>query len=95
MTPRDIVRLAARHYPEEILLHYWDEKAGRPVLKDAGDSLAFFIVNELHSVYDSSATDSEQLGNAAAALGKAARELAKVRDGLSKACAKASRPSRG
>jgi len=85
MTLNEIVRLAARHYPEELLLEYWDEEAGSPVLKDAGDSLAYFVVNELHSVYDSSATDLEQLGNAAAAMGKAARELARVRDGLAKA----------
>ena len=89
MTLNDLIRIAARHYPDELLLDYWDEKAGRPVRKDAGDSLAFFIVNELHSIYDSSAPSEEQLGNASAALGKAICELAKVRDALSRARSRA------
>lgn len=53
----------------------WDRAAEKPIPSPDGDSLAWFIASEIHSVYDPKAGDAEQLSAACDALTSAVREL--------------------
>ena len=79
MNLNDLIKEAARVYPDELLLQYWDDEKQQP--KDnpnAGDTLALFIVREIADTYDPNIPDDEQLVIAIGAMNRAANEIERV-----------------
>ena len=76
----DIVKLAERGYakdfPESILLDFVDEQ-GNPK-DESGDTLALFIVRELHETFDDEAREEDQIDAAINAMRKARSDLDNV-----------------
>jgi hypothetical protein len=85
-----IVTIADGAYPEGWIFPNWNPGCEEPTPQPVGDSLAWFIANELHGVYDAARSDKEQLAAAANAIDKAMRELRNVRDALTSAYVDAS-----
>ncbi len=80
MTIHEIIERANKIYPGHLQSHIRD---GRPELAlDAGDSLAYFIVSELHCVHVDGNEDGDQRREAAKALRRAASELMLVANEL-------------
>lgn len=76
----ELLEIASEGYPDKALEQYFDADEDRVFDKDndggrLGDTLALFIVRELKDVYDSAASDLDQLQTAMDALGKAENEL--------------------
>jgi len=83
MTLNELIPKAAAAYPDGLLLEYWDSRKEQPRQNpDAGDTLAWFIVNELCETYDADAPDGQQIETAVHALERAASEIRGVIDGL-------------
>ncbi len=71
-----IMQRAASAYPDEYILHFWDEARQCAVpCEGAGDSLAEFICWELYETYDPEAGDEEQIKDAVEVIENAANEL--------------------
>jgi len=83
MTLNELISKAAAAYPDSLLLEYWDSRKEQPRQNpDAGDSLAWFILNELFETYDADAPDEQQIKAAVHALERAASEINNVIGGL-------------
>ncbi len=82
-----LVLIANRAYPdpEGWIFANWDPKCEEPRPQITGDTLAAFIVREIHGSYDSEESDKQQLATAANAIDRAMKELRKVRDAFSSA----------
>lgn len=78
-----VIQVASATYPG--ILAAWDAEADRPTDPPAGDPLAWFVVSEIHSTYDPSASDKAQLARASNALTRAKKELRRVESALSSA----------
>lgn len=76
-----ILEVAGATYPR--ILEAWDAAAERPTAPPTGDPLAWFVVSEIHSTYDPSASDKAQLAMASNAISRAKRELRQVETALS------------
>ncbi len=75
----ELLKAANRHYPDGHLEEYFDEKTGKP--KDGnGDSLAQFIVVELHEAADTPGEGCRLLERAQDDLGEAIRGLQELMD---------------
>lgn len=68
-------------YPDEFTREYWDEKKGCPK-ESSGDTLAEFIVREIHDTFDPKAEASAQLQEAARVMRAAGRELGDIAETL-------------
>jgi len=86
MTIAELIKLVDSVYDpcDRIILRYWNTKTECPQYLDAGDDLAFFIVNELFETYDPEATEDEQLQEAIRIMDTAVVELQRVRDAFEK-----------
>ena len=52
MRINDLIRLADRHYPDGLIAQCWDIRRAVPADSGAGDTLAPFVVRELHDTFD-------------------------------------------
>ena len=85
MTLNELISKAAAAYPDGLLLEYWDCRKERPRQNpDAGDTLAWFIVNELCEAYDADAPGEQQIDRAVHVLENAVSEINNVIGGLQK-----------
>lgn len=84
MTRNGIMALAIGAYPDGTLLDCWDSNTERESkrARAVGDTLALFVVRELHDVYEEGASDEQQRKAAAKALRRAAADLRAVADAL-------------
>lgn len=60
------------------LTGFYDTETGEPVIHAGGDGLAGFIVTELAETFDETATDEDQLAEAARAMNHARIDLDNV-----------------
>ncbi len=74
MTILELLNRANQGYPDRLLSAFYNKSTGAPHSWN-GDTLAKFIVLELHETYDSSTTDQAQLSTAIQALRQAVSEL--------------------
>ena len=71
-------------YPDAYVLQYWGMDKQAPKANPAGgDTLAYFIAQELADTYDSNAADGPQIATAVKAMQTAADDLAMVAHALS------------
>ena len=78
-----LLEIANAKYPDDEIVQHWDPKRQEPVSQDLeGDTLALFIVRELHATFDADATDTAQVETAASVIGQAIIELDHVKVGL-------------
>jgi len=79
LTKTDLIKMADEAYPDNLVIQNYDQKKGKP--KDAhADTLALFIVRELHETFDEGAPDEKKLYEAFRVLRRACHELAAVRN---------------
>ena len=69
----EIIAIASRAYPDSAVQAYFEDLEGQH-----GDTLAEFIVRELHDVHDANAGSQDQLSEAAKAIRRARDELDNV-----------------
>lgn len=81
MTIQDLIAIANEAYPDNMIANSFDPVTGKP-LKKQGDSLAYFIVQELIETFEHQAPASVQLTEAARAIYVAAQELTSVTERL-------------
>jgi len=77
-----LLEIVNARYPDDLIVKHWNASRYRPVGSSRGDTLALFIVNELHETFDASATDTTQLETAIRAMERAIIELDHVKTGL-------------
>ncbi len=78
-----LLEIANAKYPDDAIVQHWDAKRQEPVSQELeGDTLALFIVRELHATFDADAVDTAQLETAANVIGRAIVELDHVKVGL-------------
>jgi len=78
-----LVKLAAKGYPDGLVMSYWDfKKRTWKENPEAGDSLARFIAIELAETFDRNASDSQQIDEAKRVLLSAAEQLEHVAQAL-------------
>ena len=70
----DIIKIASDAYPDGLVEQYYKHPSG-----SHGDTLAKFIAIELRDTFDPSASEADQLVEAARVLDCAAHELAHVK----------------
>ena len=73
----ELLEIVHRAYPDGLTRACWN-KARQRACGGAGDTLAEFIVREIADVYDASASDEDQLGEALRVVRRACAELAGV-----------------
>jgi hypothetical protein len=64
MTIDELIHLAAKGYPDEYLLEFWNDYKHEPRYDHTGYGLAKFIVIELFETFDIKGSDEEQLNTA-------------------------------
>jgi hypothetical protein len=84
MTLNEIIKIADAAYPDGLIAQAWDEKRQRVVESNLGDTLAQFVARELQDTYDEDDDDQSQLEAAVGAIRRAAAELDKVADHMSR-----------
>ena len=77
----DLMEIVHNAYPDEFTREYWDEKKSMPK-ESSGDTLAEFIVREIHDTFDPKAAASAQLQEAARVMRTAERELGEIAEML-------------
>jgi len=82
MKLNDIMEIVHKAYPDEGTREYWYKKENCPDPQGSGDTLAKFVVQEIYETYDDSATDKEQLEEAARVMRRAEETLALVAEVL-------------
>ena len=83
MTLNKLISKAALAYPDGLLLEYWDSEKEQPRRNPgAGDTLAWFIVEEIFETYDADTSDEQQIEAAAHVLENAVSEINNVIGGL-------------
>jgi hypothetical protein len=75
MTLEELIKVADGAYPDGLV-------ARAHKGEDVGDTLATFIARELSDTYGPSASDEEQLAEAARVMGNAHREIGEVLEAL-------------
>lgn len=84
MTLNQLVCRAASVYPDAYVLQYWDmDKQAPKPNPSGGDTLAYFIAQELADTYDADADDGTQIATAVKAMQTVADDLAMVAHALS------------
>ena len=78
MTLTDLIELVDRHYPDHCILAHWDAANGRPEARKVTDTLALFIVRELHRTFRPGASDVDQLKAALSSMRIADKDVQKV-----------------
>lgn len=73
MTLKEIIKIADEAYGDGLIQNYFDNPGGQ-----FGDGLARFIAVELRETYDDTATDDEQLNEAAHTMESAMLQLREV-----------------
>ncbi len=73
MTFEELLKEVSPGYPDALIMMSWN--AGRQEVQRCGDSLAVFIVQELHDLYDADHSDEEQLSEAEGAIHRIVKEL--------------------
>ncbi len=68
MTATELIKIAAKGYPDEYLLHYLESNG-------SGDILAEFVVTELRETHDDMARDYDQLATAKGIITSAIEDL--------------------
>jgi hypothetical protein len=77
MTLQDLIAIANEAYPDDQIAQNFNPDTGRAT-KNSGDSLAYFIVQELIETFDDQTPTFIQLADAARAIHTAVQELASV-----------------
>ncbi len=77
MTLEKLIEMANEAYGDDLVRAYHDQPD-----ENHGDTLAKFIVLELHDTFDPDATDAEQLAEAVRVMESGSRQLAHVAEHL-------------
>jgi hypothetical protein len=84
MTLNQLVSRVASAYPDAQVLQYWDMHNQKPCANArAGDTLAWFVVQEIYETYAPLASENRQIATAAQVIQNAADTLADVAQALS------------
>ena len=84
MTLNQLVCRAASVYPDAYILQYWDtDRQESKADPHGGDTLAHFIVCELHETFVPDVPEGEQIATAVLAMQQAADKLADVAHAIS------------
>lgn len=82
MTLTDLIQLVDRHYPDHCILAHWDAVNSRPEARKVTDTLALFIVRELHRTFRPGASDVDQLKVALDSMRTASKDVSQVTEAL-------------
>jgi hypothetical protein len=82
MKINDLMRLVAENYDDHGTDAFWDYKNEKVDCEGTGDTLAEFIVREIHDTFEPDLADRDQLLEAGTAIGRGAEQLHNLSEAL-------------